>query len=405
MIGMCGHWLMEQGFFERAVEGYLRFEPTPEQIGAFIETRSRTADENAEFFIRDGDVARIPVVGALTKTPDFFFDLFGSGSTVYGDIVAGIRAAEADDAIKRIVFEIDSPGGEMTGFFETAAAIADATKPTEAQVSDMAMSAAFGLASQADKVIVNNRGAMVGSVGIVTTIRVSDSLVTITSSDAPNKRPDVTTDAGVAIVVAQLDPIHEEFAGVIATGRDVSLADVNANFGRGGVVIASVALQAGMIDGILEAGETRGGSSTGTSASSLLDTDGDIMTTLEELRATHPALAQALIAEGYALGVADERDRVTAHMEAGEACGDLTIAAGYIVEGTDYTRQAVQARYATASANRDETTGRADDNDTAPATPAAQSAEGDGAADADANTNAIFDALETGHGITPEARA
>ena len=390
-----GHWFLEEGFFHRACDMYGRFTPDAAAVEAFIERRSQSV-EGVELFVRNGDVAHVPVIGALTKIPDFFFSIFSDGSTTYGDINAGVRAADADDEIEKIVLEVDSPGGELPGFFDAAAAIAATAKPIEAQVTDMAFSAAFVLASQADRITVNNRGAMVGSVGVVTSIFVSDSRVDIASTEAPDKKPDVTTDKGVANVRAQLDPIHEEFAGVIATGRGVSLADVNANFGRGGMVIAATALQSGMIDGILDSQVTGDPAASGTTAKKTET----ISMTLEELRAAHPALCTALIGEGRTAGIAHERDRVSAHIEAGRACKNMELAAGYISDGSDYSSQVVQAKYNTAGRNEAETDDRAAEDVEAERIAAAKTDKGEGKADADALTNAVFDELDAGNGIS-----
>jgi len=349
---LTGHWLLGQDFLDRMEDRASSFVVDQTAYTAFIERRSRSreGDEDTDLFVREGSTAHILIVGVLSAEPDFFFDMFGGGSTVYGDIVAAVRQAENDEAITDIVLEIDSPGGEVAGFLRTAQVIADVQKPVEAQVTNMAASAAFGLATQASTVVVENTMAMVGSVGVVATMFVSDTRVTIASTEAPDKRPDVTTDEGVAAVKRELDAIHAEFAGIIASGRGVSVAEVNADFGRAALVIANSALQSGMIDGIGSRTQSPEASERSTTAS----TEGTAMD-LAELKAKHPDIYASVLQEG----VTQERQRVTSHVQAGAASGAGEVACRNILDGTELA--ASQGEYFAASLNHREITARNDD--------------------------------------------
>lgn len=107
-----------------------------------------------------GDVAVIPVLGALTERASWM-------GMSYDGIRASLRSAVADSGIKAIVFEFDSPGGEVLGCDELAAEIYDARrqKPVVAVAKSVAFSAAYYLASQAEQIIVPPSGA-VGSIGV-----------------------------------------------------------------------------------------------------------------------------------------------------------------------------------------------------------------------------------------------
>jgi ClpP class serine protease len=71
-------------------------------------------------------------------------------------------------AIKGVVFEVDSFGGELAGAFETADLIArlSAGKPTLAILTDHALSAGYLLASAARQIIIPEHGRA-GSIGVV----------------------------------------------------------------------------------------------------------------------------------------------------------------------------------------------------------------------------------------------
>ena len=332
---MNGHWALGDAYFRTADAAFDRFEFDQGRAEAFLQVQS--AGEG--ILIRDGSTARIPVRGVLTKAPDFFFSIFDGGSgTVYGDIIAAIAEAEADSAISRIVLEIDSPGGMVVGLFDVVSAIAGTSKPIEAEIADIAASAAFAVAAATDRITVNNPMAEVGSIGIQVSQFISESRVTVRSTAAPKKNPDAGTSEGVELIRAELDAVHAEFAGLIARGRGVSVEQVNVNFGQGGMVIAEVALAAGMIDAISE-------STTPVARRPLEDASA---MNLETLRAEHPEL----YAQAIQIGVDRERDRVSAHVNAGAASPAAgALAASHILSGADYGSQVVRSGYDTAARN------------------------------------------------------
>jgi ClpP class serine protease len=93
----------------------------------------------------------------------FFF-----GGTSYEDIRAQFQAALADTAVKNIVFDINSPGGEAAGLFDLVDEIyhARGVKPIYAVFNEEGYSAAFAIATAADRRYISRTGAA-GSVGVV----------------------------------------------------------------------------------------------------------------------------------------------------------------------------------------------------------------------------------------------
>jgi signal peptide peptidase SppA len=78
-----------------------------------------------------------------------------------------MEAAVSDERVEAILLDIDSPGGETTGCFELSDYIYSirGMKPIYAVANDMALSAAYAIASAASKVYVTRMGT-VGSVGV-----------------------------------------------------------------------------------------------------------------------------------------------------------------------------------------------------------------------------------------------
>ena len=278
-----------------------------------------------------GESANIRIEGVLTKRPSFFAYFFGGGNTTYPEIVEAIDEANADRKVDSIQLNIDSPGGNFSGLFDVLGAIQASKKPVRAYVKDMAASAAYAIASQADSITVNNRSALVGSIGVVVQYYTPAGLDIITSTQAPKKAPDPRTDEGRKAIVEELDALHALFVEAIATGRGVDEKTVNKTYGRGAVLLADEALKRGMIDKI---------ESTG-----LREVEKVEVTKTDEFKA----------------GIEAERDRVLAHLTMGEASGDMVTACKAIRDGAAMTAE-LQAKYLAAGMNKADMDRRQADN-------------------------------------------
>lgn len=221
-----------------------------------------------------------------------------------------------------------------------------------AYVDSLAASAAFAIVSQADRIVAQDKSTRFGSVGVVAGYVVSDAVKEIASTNAPKKRPDITTEEGVAAVREELDAMHDLFVDSIASGRKTTPANVNANFGMGACMLAQSALDMGMIDAI-GAPQNAILSNTPTPAASG-GIQPEIKTMdLATLKAQHPATFSAAVQEG----IDQERDRVTAHVTMGEASGDVKTALAAINDGSAMTAT-LSAKYMAAGMNRSDVNAR-----------------------------------------------
>lgn len=111
-------------------------------------------------------IAIIPIQGTLVQKLGTLRPY--SGMTGYDGIRACFLQALNDSEVKAICLDIDSPGGEVAGCFDLVDEIytARGTKPVWAILSESAYSAAYALASAADKIVVPRTGG-VGSVGVI----------------------------------------------------------------------------------------------------------------------------------------------------------------------------------------------------------------------------------------------
>lgn len=346
-------WLLDPDTWHAMEQARLSgLTPTAEQAAEFSARALASEGSSIRGLTIAGSTAEVAISGVLTKTPNLFAMLFGGGNTAYSQVRDALAAAQADPSVRDIVLRIDSPGGEVTGLFETIDAIRAVTKPVAAKVSS-ALSAAYGLAAAASKIEAVGPGSSFGSIGVVGRFFVDDKTVEITSTHAPDKRPNPTTAEGQDVIRAHLDEIHELYASAIAEGRKTTVETVNTTYGQGRQFLAQEALKRGLIDSIsrpaLKAVPTSTQASQGKGIKPMK---------FSEYRAAHPDEAAQAITEG----VTQERERVQAHLTMGAQCGDLSIAIEAINGAVAFGHAPTQARYMAAAMNRKDQAARVEDN-------------------------------------------
>ena len=108
------------------------------------------------------------VIGTLVSRSGYLDA--ASGLLAYDDIGDAIAAAMDDPSVRGVILDVDSPGGEVGGLFDLVDQIrairSEADKPLWAVANESALSAAYAIASTADRLYVTQTGE-VGSVGVV----------------------------------------------------------------------------------------------------------------------------------------------------------------------------------------------------------------------------------------------
>jgi len=109
-------------------------------------------------------VAVICIKGALLHGNGWCWE----GATYYGEVRRALAEAIGDPDIRAIVLHVDSAGGVVNGCFDLTDDIyaMRGEKPMWAICDEMAASAAYAIASAADRVIVPRTG-VVGSIGVI----------------------------------------------------------------------------------------------------------------------------------------------------------------------------------------------------------------------------------------------
>lgn len=113
-----------------------------------------------------GGVAIIEVCGTLVQKLGSLRPY--SGMSGYDGIRQNFLTALTDPEVKAIMLDVDSPGGEVSGCFDLVDAIhrSRGKKPIWAILNESAYSAAYAIASAADRIVVPRTGG-VGSVGVI----------------------------------------------------------------------------------------------------------------------------------------------------------------------------------------------------------------------------------------------
>lgn len=206
-----------------------------------------------------GAVAVIPILGVITQRANIMSEI--SGGTSSQMTAKAIRAAVADDTVRSIVLEIDSPGGEVYGTAELADVIFEArrSKYVMAVANSLAASAAYWIGSQASEFVVTPSGE-VGSIGVVAVHQedskraeaagVTTTVVRAGANKWLTNEFEPLSAAGRASLQERVDEAHALFINAVARGRRVSQATARNNYGQGLLVGAAEALRLGMIDTI-----------------------------------------------------------------------------------------------------------------------------------------------------------
>ncbi len=217
---------------------------------ALQSARPQRAERGQRLGIRDG-VGILSIQGTLTKRDTIFTTIFGG--TTYETLRRDLQAAIDDPKIHAIALDVDSPGGEVAGCDELAVAIYEARKkkPTAAYISGMGCSAAYWLASAAERVVVSE-AAMLGSIGVAVNYQDTSAAdekrgvrtLNFVSSQSPNKGhvPEK--------IQRMVDSLADVFVAHVANHRGVTTQTVVEKFGKGGIEVGTKAVKAGMADAV-----------------------------------------------------------------------------------------------------------------------------------------------------------
>ncbi|WP_341811002.1 S49 family peptidase [Wolbachia endosymbiont (group B) of Chesias legatella] len=201
--------------------------------------------------------AVIAIHGILTKKPGAFDDFLGM--TSYEKIQEEIEEALENKEVETIILDIDSPGGEVNGVFDLADFIYSARgkKRIIAIANDDAYSAAYAIASSAEKVFVS-RTSGVGSIGVIASHIDQSGFdekcgIKYTTVFAGSRKNDLNphepiTSESLESLQKEVGRLYEMFLQLIARNRGLSIEKIRST--EAGLYFGKNAVDIGLADGM-----------------------------------------------------------------------------------------------------------------------------------------------------------
>jgi len=184
-----------------------------------------------------------------------------SGATSIEKLQSDFRSMLANDAVKSVVLNIDSPGGMSDLIMEMGDEIfaARGQKPIVAVANTTAASAAYWLGSQAEQFYVTPSG-QVGSVGVYTVHQdksaqqekegISTTMISAGKYKVEGSPYGPLSDDAKDHMQERVNETYNEFVCAVARGRGTSEEVVREGYGDGRTYRAKTALAMNMVDGV-----------------------------------------------------------------------------------------------------------------------------------------------------------
>jgi signal peptide peptidase SppA len=209
------------------------------------------------YSVTESGIAIVPVLGPLVARADWLTSLLGA--TEYGAIADAVSAAADDPAVRGILLEVDSPGGEVGGLFDTVDTIGAikrrSAKPLWAAASEAALSAAYAIASTSDRIYISRTGE-VGSVGVVA-VHLDASgadamaglrwtLIHAGACKTDGNPHEPLSPRATADLQTDVDALYQDLVALVAANRGVGADTVRAT--EAAIYRGEKALKAGLAD-------------------------------------------------------------------------------------------------------------------------------------------------------------
>jgi ClpP class serine protease len=239
--------VVQQLFDREAITAFANDEPQELSfaVNAKAERIGTVAEANSE------GVAVINMRGPVMK-----YDFCGSPGTQ--SMIKAVEQANANPAIKGILFQIDSPGGAVDGSYQLHDAIKNSSKPTGTFVNGKMCSAAMLFGSATNFRTASSAVDMLGSIGTMmswkdfTKADAAQGIETheVYATNSTNKnigfREVKEKGSYDALKAELLDPTNDEFTNTI----QANLPNADKSVLNGSVYLAREAKKKGLIDNI-----------------------------------------------------------------------------------------------------------------------------------------------------------
>lgn len=298
-------WAIESEVLEnwcQILDAKLSGLPLPDHLLATeerIAAGRSSARSDDEPFIRDGNIAIVPVVGTLVKANTLF-----SCDATYGDLRRSVSAAEKAKGIDAIILDGDTPGGTVAGAQETGDFLARVNQrvPLYGWVDDLAASAGYWLLSQT-RMIGAHAAADIGSIGVLGVHYdrsgqdeqngVKRTVLAVGAYKAAGNDTAPLTADERSYLMDRLEQTYSLFIAAVTKGRPQLASEVIREM-QSRVYKAGPALKLGLIDHIMGRDEYIDHIKRQTKGAVSVPAKGVRAMNLEELNAQHPDLVSQI---------------------------------------------------------------------------------------------------------------
>lgn len=259
------YWAMEPGKL-LAIADFLAMQAEGGRFDA-AEIEARIAPQTAQAVARrEGTIAIVPLRGIISPRASMVPSSSTGGGTTANEFGNTIDALAADDGVKAIIIDADTPGGNVLQVDEASSAVAAVrgVKPVIVQVTGNLASAGYWIGASADEIIMSP-SSQAGAIGVrtayddVTAALEKQGVAREILASGKYKGEGVfgpLTDDARAYMQSRLDEYYGMFAERVATGRSVDVDQVRNGFGQGRMLGATAAVREGMADRVATMKET-----------------------------------------------------------------------------------------------------------------------------------------------------
>ena len=199
-------------------------------------------------------IAVISISGPITKHRQF------CGPAGMEEVSEILQACYDSEDISGILLKVESGGGDGMAMRLLNEKIADRTKTVIGFIDDFACSAAYGIVSGCDLIVVNSNMARVGSIGTYLSMadytkqfeKAGVDIYTVYATASKDKNGEVreALKGNLKPLEDLANTFNENFLTTIETNRDGKLTESRDVWGTGKVYFAKEALKLGLIDKI-----------------------------------------------------------------------------------------------------------------------------------------------------------
>jgi signal peptide peptidase SppA len=205
-------------------------------------------------YVVDG-VGTVPIVGVIGKGLSPLEKMMGAVDV--NDLSVTLDQMAADPAVEKVALHVSSPGGTVTGVEELANKVRGLGKPTMAYTDSEMASAAYWIASAADRVVASP-SSTVGSIGVYLAVpdfskaaeMAGIKMVVIKSGKFKGAGIEGTSlsEDQIANLQESVDSIHADFKAAVNMKRKMVRAEAMEGQTFSGKQAAAQGLVTGLAD-------------------------------------------------------------------------------------------------------------------------------------------------------------